>query len=286
MNKKILDILKSQHNTISIVVILLISFTLSFFAVSYIYKLISNKDTASAPESENCNVYGINLHGGVVTYNTPDSYNDQGKLAENQTSADDIEYYIDKAQASDNVKAILLEIDSFGGSPVAGEEMMKAVKDSKKPVVALIRSQGLSAAYLAASGAKTIFASNFSDVGSIGVTMSYLQNTEKNQKDGMTYVSLSAGKYKDIGNPDKAITEEEKQLLMRDVNITYDYFVNLVAKNRNLSISKVKALADGSSMMGASALKNGLIDKIGILPDAKKYLAEQIGEDVNICWQN
>ena len=286
MNKKILDILKSQHNTISIVVILLISFTLSFFAVSYIYKLISNKDTASAPESENCNVYGINLHGGVVTYNTPDSYNDQGKLAENQTSADDIEYYIDKAQASDNVKAILLEIDSFGGSPVAGEEMMKAVKDSKKPVVALIRSQGLSAAYLAASGAKTIFASNFSDVGSIGVTMSYLQNAEKNQKDGMTYVSLSAGKYKDIGNPDKAITEEEKQLLMRDVNITYDYFVNLVAKNRNLSISKVKALADGSSMMGASALKNGLIDKIGILPDAKKYLAEQIGEDVNICWQN
>ncbi len=286
MNKKILDILKSQHNTISIVVILLISFTLSFFAVSYIYKLISNKDTASAPEAENCNVYGINLHGGVVTYNTPDSYNDQDKLAENQTSADDIEYYIDKAQASDNVKAILLEIDSFGGSPVAGEEMMKAVKDSKKPVVALIRSQGLSAAYLAASGAKTIFASNFSDVGSIGVTMSYLQNAEKNQKDGMTYVSLSAGKYKDIGNPDKAITEEEKQLLMRDVNITYDYFVNLVAKNRNLSISKVKALADGSSMMGASALKNGLIDKIGILPDAKKYLAEQIGEDVNICWQN
>jgi protease-4 len=243
-------------------------------------------DTEELPDPENCNVYGINLHGDVVTYNSNDAYNDQYDVILDQTSADDIIWAVNEAQDNDKIKAIVIEIDSYGGSGLAGEEIMTAIKQSKKPVVAFIRNAGLSAAYLAATGAETIFASNFSDVGSIGVTMSYLQEAEKNAKEGLSYVNLSSGAYKDTGNPARTLSEDEKQLLMRDVEISYDYFVKLVSQNRNLSIEKVKNLADGSSMMGEAALKNGLIDKIGIYPDVLNFLSKKIGTPAEICWKN
>jgi len=109
---------------------------------------------------------------------------------------------------------------------------------------------------------------------------------KKNKKDGLTYIDLSSGAYKDSGNPDRPITADEKQIFMRDVNIMYNNFVSLVAQNRNLDISKVKALADGSTVLGEAALKNGLIDKIGLLPDVENYLTDKIGSPAVICWQN
>ncbi len=237
-------------------------------------------------KKNDCNVYGINIHGDIVTYNGNDSYNDQNKLIYDQTSADDVLNLIKDANSNNDIKAITIEIDSSGGSPVAGEEIMRALKDSGKPTVAFIRNRGLSSAYLIATGVETIFASQFSDVGSIGITMSYLQNTEKNKKDGLTYIDLSSGKYKDSGNPNRSLTEEEKQIFMRDVKISHDYFVGLVSENRNLDIEMVKKLADGSSINGMGALKEGLIDKIGILPDVENFLAEKIGTTAEICWQN
>jgi len=289
MWQKLLNILKSSFGVISIIIVLIIWSTISYFGISFGKEFFSNTDTSSVEESsenEDCNVYGINLHGDIVTYHSNDAYNDQDKLILDQTSADEVGWAVDKAENTDTVKAIVVEIDSYGGSGEAGEEMMRAFKESKKPVVAFIRNAGLSAAYLAATGAETIFASNFSDVGSIGITMSYLQNTEKNKKDGLTFIDLSSGKYKDSGNPDRLLTNEEKQIFMRDVKIAHEYFVNLVSQNRNLDIEKVKALADGSSVMGEQALKDGLIDKIGLFPDVENFLTEKIGAPVSVCWQN
>ncbi|MDO8550079.1 MAG: S49 family peptidase [Ignavibacteria bacterium] len=289
MWQKVSNILKSSFSVISIIVVLIIWSTVSYFGISFGKEFFSNADTSITEESsenEDCNVYGINLHGDIVTYHSNDAYNDQDKLILDQTSADEVEWAIDKAENTDTVKAILIEIDSSGGYGEAGEEMMRVFKESQKPVVAFIRGQGLSAAYLAATGAETIFASKFSDVGSIGITMSYLQNTEKNKKDGLTYIDLSSGIYKDSGSPNRPITDAEKQIFMRDVKIAHEYFVNLVAQNRNLDIEKVKALADGSSVMGEQALKDGLIDKIGLFPDVKNFLTEKIGAPVTVCWQN
>jgi len=295
MWQKFSQILKSSVGVISIIIVLVLWSTILYFGISFgkefFFSVTNNNyadvsDTGTSFENEDCNVYGINLHGNVVTYNSNDAYNDQDKIILDQTSADEVVWYVKEAQSKDNIKAIAVEIDSYGGSGEAGEEMMRAFKESKKPVVAFIRSAGLSAAYLAATGAETIFASNFSDVGSIGITMSYLQNTEKNKKDGLTFIDLSSGKYKDSGNPDRPLTSEEKQIFMRDVKIAYEYFVKLVAQNRNLDIEKVKKLADGSSVMGEQALKDGLIDKIGLLPDVENFLTEKIGAEAKICWQN
>lgn len=285
-------IIKSSFNVISILVVIAIWSGISYYLISNISKTspsvatTDNSNTEESSEPENCNVYGINLHGEVVTYDSNDAYNDQYDVIYDQTSADDIIWAVNEAQGNDKIKAIVVEIDSYGGSGVAGEEMMTVFKQSKKPVIAFIRNAGLSAAYLAATGAETIFTSNFSDVGSIGVTMSYLQETEKNTKEGLSYVNLSSGAYKDTGNPARTLSEDEKQLLMRDIKIGHEYFVKLVSQNRNLSIEKVKNLADGSSMMGEAALKNGLIDKIGIYPDVKNFLSEKIGVPAEICWKN
>ncbi|AKM83920.1 TPA: hypothetical protein DCZ46_01140 [Candidatus Campbellbacteria bacterium] len=231
-----------------------------------------------------CNVLGIELHGELTTYIPPTSTDEEGFALIDSTASENIVYFIDDAENDKTIKAIILEVDSYGGYPVAGEEIAVALKNAKKPTVALIREGGASAAYMAASGADIIFASANSDVGGIGVTMSYLDYVQQNQKEGLAYVPLSSGKFKDTGDPNKPLSQEEKNLLMRDINIIHKNFVKMVSENRNLDIKKVGELADGSTMLGEMALQNGLIDQIGGMFEVKEYLRKKIGEDVEICW--
>ena len=182
------------------------------------------------------------------------------------------------------IKAIVLEIDSPGGYPVAAEEVANALKRAKKPTIALIREYGTSGAYYAATGADVIFASQNSDIGSIGVTMSYLDHSKENEKDGLTYNQISAGKFKDSGDSNKSLTLEEKELFMRDINILHENFIEAVADNRNIDIEKVKLLADGSTMLGQMALENNLIDHIGGRYEVEEYLRKKIGGNIEICW--
>ena len=226
-------------------------------------------------EYGDCNVLGIDLHG----------YLDISVYEEGDVSSDDIVWFIEDAEQDESIKAIILDIDSMGGDPVAAEEIANALIRTAKPTVALIRSYGNSAAYYAATGADVIFASKNSDIGSIGVTMSYLDNVWKNQKEGLTYNQLSAGKFKDMFDPDRPLTYEEKELIMRDVVILHENFIQAVAENRGLAIEKVRALADGSSMLGQMALENGLIDRIGDLYAAREYLEVELGEPAVVCWE-
>lgn len=263
-----------------IAIIVLWSVTLYFFAHSK--GVLAGIEDSIDVEDYNCNVAGIKIHDGIVTYNSSDEKN-----AAEETSADQVYRAMEYVERNQNIKAVIVEIDSTGGSGVACEEIMTAFKKSKKPVVAFIRDVGSSAAYCIATGAQTIFASKMSDVGGIGVNGSYLENTDKNKMEGLKFIDIAAGKYKNYGNPDHALTDEEKQLMIRDVNLMYEYFIQIVAQNRKLDIGKVRKLADGSTMMGEAALKNGLIDQIGNLDDVKHYLQEIIGdeEEVDICWK-
>ena len=190
-----------------------------------------------------------------------------------------------KRRTSDpSIKAILLQIDSPGGDPVAGEDIATALKHATKPTVALIADEGDSAAYWAATGAQTIFASANSSIGDIGVTQSYLDDEKENEQNGLTFISLTAGKYKDAGNPDAPLTPEEKALLERDLNIEMQNFISSVAQNRNLlPMASVTAIANGSSMLGQMALQDGLIDKIGNIYDVEDYLKGKIGKNVTLC---
>ena len=222
-----------------------------------------------------CNIAVASINGDITTVDGATTT--EGEESSPTTNADDVIALLRAAEADPNVLGVIINIDSLGGAPVASELIADALKNLSLPTVALIREFGTSGGYLAASGADTIIASPFSDVGSIGITLSYLENWEKNAKEGLRFVSLSSGKYKDYGNPDKPLTADERALLERDLKIYHDQFVKEVAKNRNLPVEDISKLADGSSMPGELALQNKLIDAIGNQETARVWFAEQLG---------
>ena len=148
----------------------------------------------------------------------------------------------------------------------------------------MIHTGGLSAAYLIAAASDKIYALEGSIVGSIGTTLSYLSQVEKDKKDGFRYEQLSSGPYKDMFNPSKPLTEAERSLIERELAISSELFIRLVAEYRHQSVDTIKSLADGSAVLGAEALETGLIDTLGGRAEAVKYLEEKIGEPVIPCW--
>ena len=232
-----------------------------------------------------CNVAVVPISGDIISFDDPNAPQYGGANAPT-VSGDYFERSVRNAENDPNILGILVPIDSGGGDPGAGAMMMSALKRSELPSVALVRSVGASAAYLAATGASTIIASPFADVGSIGVTYSYLSTYEKDKQEGISYVQLSSGPYKDTGSPDKPLTDAEKNLYQRDIQIYKDLFVNTVATNRHMATSSVDALADGETWPGELALKNGLVDQLGDEQTAKEWFAQKLGmqpEDIIFC---
>lgn len=287
----IYKIFRSSFGVISVIMVIVLWSAISYYGISYVVgpssassdDLFEVSDTGDSAATEECNVVGVNLHGTLYTYTPPDS-GDSFVGDKDVISADTIVYYLKEAEKDENIKAIVLEIDSYGGVPVAAEEIANTLKAAAKPTVALIRQAGTSGAYYAATGAQKIYASKLSDIGGIGVTQSYLENIDKNQKEGLSFVQLSAGKYKDMGNPDKPLTEEEKAIITRDLNITHQTFIEAVSINRKIPLADVRRIADGSSVMGAKAKELHLIDEIGGLIEVEKYLSDKIGEKAEVCW--
>ncbi len=280
-----------KTNPIASVVGLVILFFVLSIASYAMYDSLKNPAPDSntiaevdTPEEKNCNVAEIAIHGDILTYIVRDADGNPTEDYFDAVSSENVVYYIEKAEKDEKIKAILIEIDSWGGQSVAAEEIANTLKASTKPTVALIREVGTSAAYWAATGANRIFASRNSTIGSIGVTMSYVDNIGMNKKEGFSYVQLSAGKFKDSGSPDKPLSAEENTLLMRDVNIMHSNFIEDVSANRKIPIEKVRAVADGSSWLGSKAKELGLIDEIGGIMEVEKYLEEKIGEKAEICW--
>tara|TARA_B100000508_G_scaffold49652_1_gene38603 strand:- start:5797 stop:6636 length:840 start_codon:yes stop_codon:yes gene_type:complete len=184
-----------------------------------------------------------------------------------------VESFMITAEADRNIEAVLLEINSPGGTPVASERIANRFRDSELPVIGLIGDIGASGGYMVAAATDFLIASPMSSVGSIGVNMSYLEESEKNDEEGVTYVQLTTGKYKDIGSPNRPITEEERELLENDLLIVHNKFIDIVTDFRNLERSKVEMLADGATMPGERALENGLIDSLGGRQEAAGVLA-------------
>lgn len=232
---------------------------------------------------EDDNIALVKINGGIGNYKLNPADDPDGKQDPDSVSSEVVATYLEEIEADDQIKGIIVEIDSFGGVPSAAEEIMNPLKKSSKPVVAVIRDRGLSAAYLVATGADRIYASKFSNVGGIGVTMSYLDYSQKNRNEGLVYQQISSGKFKDTGDPDKSLSAEEKELLMRDTKKMHQIFIDDVAQNRSMDIKAVEKLADGSSMLGEDAKAAGLIDEIGDLSSAKDWLRAQLGIEPAVC---
>lgn len=217
-----------------------------------------------------CNVAVIPVEGDIGFFG---NHTDDGSQV---ADADDIVATIHQAGSESGIRGILVRIDSPGGTPVAARVIADALKRSSIPVAAVIREKGTSAGYVVATGANTILADPMSDVGSIGVTESYVDNVEKNRRDGLTFVPLASAKYKDAGDPNKPLTKEERALMERDLKIVHDQLVKVVAENRKLPRDDVAKLADGSSMPGTLALESKLIDALGDQETARSWFAKEL----------
>src|SRR5690606_19084068 len=112
-------------------------------------------------------------------------------------SPEDVRAALARAESDPFIHGVLVRLDSPGGSPAGGEAITDALKGSSMPVVALVGDRAASSGYMIATGADTIIASPFSDVGSIGLTMSYLDTSRYNREHGYEYVELTSAPYKD-----------------------------------------------------------------------------------------
>lgn len=191
-----------------------------------------------------------------------------------------VDSFMNDAEEEEGIDAILVEINSPGGTPVASERIAERLHNSSVPVVVLIGDIAASGGYMVAAAADHIVASPMSDVGSIGVNMSYVEESKKHEEDGVTYVQLTSAEFKDAGSPDRAITDAERELFQKDLDILHKEFVNLVAEYRGLEVSTVERLANGASMPGVRALEEKLVDTLGGWPEARGVLSALIGKSV------
>ena len=268
---------------------LLTLFVIVFAAVlaaGYVQGAAPSEEEAGGQWDGSCNVMRVDIRGCLYTYApaTADGVPDPASGCDTITSSEEVVWMLGDAANNPSVKAVLLEIDSGGGSPVAAEEIAAALGTLGKPSVAWVRESADSAAYLVASAADTIIAAKSSDIGSIGVTYSYVDNAKQNIEDGLTYNQLTTGKYKDTGTPDRALTTDDRALIERDLNIILEDFIAAVATNRHLPVERVRALADGSTMLGQMALENGLIDQLGTKREVWQKLADDIQAEPEVCW--
>ncbi len=175
---------------------------------------------------------------------------------------------MEKLVKSEKVKGIIVKVNSPGGAITPSFNIYNYIMTIEKPVYIAMDSVAASGGYLIALGADKIYAMPTTITGSIGVIMSLVNMEELFDKIGIKSVVLKSGKFKDIGNPDKTMTEEETALMMEVINDMYEQFVNAVASRRNLQVSEVKEIADGRIFTGNMAEKLKLIDNLGSYSDA------------------
>lgn len=187
-----------------------------------------------------------------------------------------------KARMDDSVKAVLLRLDSPGGSTAATQEAateLQRLKETGKPVIVSMGDTAASGAYWLAAYGDKVYANPSTITGSIGVYMSYYDLQGLSEKVGVKEEKIKSGVHKDIFSPFRPMTDDERQLTQTMVNNMYDQFVTVVAKERHMDEQKVRALADGRVFTGQQALDAGLVDEMGNYYDALAYAGQLIGDD-------
>jgi protease-4 len=180
------------------------------------------------------------------------------------------------------VKGVLLDISSGGGEAIASMDFYLAVKrlDAVKPVFASIGSLGASGAYMAALGARRIFAYPESAVGSIGVIFPHVAARDLLRRLGISVEFLHVGVHKDAYQGYRPLTEEERSKLLAVAQESYDVFVDLVARERKRPPEEMRALATGEFWSGTRSLQLGLIDALGDREAALEELSRATGVSV------
>jgi len=181
------------------------------------------------------------------------------------------------AETNDRIKAIIIRVNSPGGTVGASQELhagVERIKATGKPVITSVADLSASGGYYATVGSDYIFANQGSLIGSIGVILGGIEFSTLMENWGIKYQAITSGKNKDILSPYKKMSLEQQIFLKKMVSNTYEQFLTAVVKGRKKSESDIRPLADGSVFTGEQAVENGLIDAVGTFEDAIKYTKE------------
>lgn len=195
-------------------------------------------------------------------------------------SSEDIAGSLRDAARNPELKAVVIRLNSPGGTPAASQEVaaeLDRLKASGKKVVASMGDTAASGAYWIASQADRIVANPGTITGSIGVIMQATQLQELYGKLGVGQETFKSGRYKDMGSPAREVTPEERAIFQSMINDIFEQFINAVATGRGRDASEIRALADGRVFTGRQAKDLGLVDRLGDLHDAVLLAGELSG---------
>ena len=245
-----------KHSILPVLLVLLIA-ALFLGAVMYIIHFFSGSSSGLTFS----NKIGVVPIEGTITDSTQ---------AVNQI----VEFRKDK-----RIKAIILRIDSPGGSVGASQEIYREVMRTtpEKRVVASLGNVAASGGYYVAVAGDRIVANPGTLTGSIGVIMEFVQVKELLKKIGVGLEVMKVGEYKDIGSPHRELTEQDKELIKGLITDIQEQFIKAVAEGRKLPVEKVREVADGRVLTGLQAKESGLVDSLGNFQDAVDIAKEISG---------
>ena len=181
-----------------------------------------------------------------------------------------------KKLEGDNVKAIILNIDSSGGDVVESEKLYLFFRklSKTKPVVSVINGMGASGAYMVAMASDYIVSYNTSAVGSIGVIIQTYEITDLAKKLGISLTTYKSSILKAAPNMLEKVNPDVDMVMSQQINDVYDYFLNIFVERRKIKITEAQEIANGQIYTGRQALEYGLVDKIGTEEDALNFLKD------------
>lgn len=238
------------------------TFLLLFIIAGSFFLILGGKDLGIS----NGRVEVIYVQGIMLTGSIPTGFG--------IATSEEITQSLKDANEDDDVKAIVLRINSPGGSPAAAQEIVYAMKKIDKPIVISMGDVAASAAYYISAPADKILANPDTITGSIGVIWEFQNRSKFYDEEGTSFYIAKSGEFKDMGGDWKGLSDDEKQYADQVVFEAYSRFIKEVADDRNLSVSLVKDLADGRIYTGAKAKELGLVDELGSLDDAIEIAAE------------
>lgn len=181
---------------------------------------------------------------------------------------------LDEAEDDDHIKAVVLRVNSGGGTATAGEEMTEYLRRFSKPVVVSSASINASAAYEISSQADYIYTAKTTEIGSIGTVMQVTDLSGLMEKLGIDVDNIASADSKDSSYGMRPLTDEERAYYQDMIDEINGVFIENVAEGRNMTTEEVTKLATGLTWTGATAVENGIADEIGTLDDACQKAAE------------
>lgn len=209
----------------------------------------------------------IDVAGPIVSGQAP-AFSDASVAA-----AGDLIPLIERAGANDDVRAIVLRVNSPGGGVVASDYIYHALEQVDKPIVVLMGDVAASGGVYISMASDYIVANPNTLTGSIGVISQFPNAQELLDKIGVEFTIIKSGEAKDFGSPYRPMEPAEREQWQDIIDETYQRFVSIVADGRGLSEEEVRQFADGRILSAQQALDRGLIDTIGYEEDAIREAA-------------